>query len=142
MNKTLYSILKEISELSTTQAKVEALQISKYTQAFRIICAYAYDPNLKWLLPEGDPPFRPCDFVDVEGRFLSELRKLYLFVEGGNPNLTKLRREALYIQMLESIDANDAKLLLSIKDKKLPFKGLNKKIIQQAFPEINFEKGE
>ena len=142
MNKTLYSIIKEISEVSTTQAKVEALQISKYTQAFRIICAYAYDPNLKWLLPEGDPPFRPCDFVDVEGRFLSELRKLYLFVEGGNPNLTKLRREALYIQMLESIDANDAKLLLSIKDKKLPFKGLNKKIIQQAFPEINFEKGE
>ena len=50
-----------------------------------------------------------------------------------------MRRETLYIQLLESIHPKDAILLNSIKDKKIPFKGLNKKIVQQAFPDINIE---
>jgi hypothetical protein len=61
------------------------------------------------------------------------------FVEGGNPNLSKIRRETLFIQLLESIHPKDAILLSSIKDKKIPFKGLTKKIVHQAFPDINIE---
>ena len=110
-----------------------------HSQAFKILFTYAFDPNIKWLLPEGAAPYKPTDILDVEGRLLHELRRLYLFVEGGNPNLTKMRRETLYIQLLESIHPKDAILLNSIKDKKIPFKGLNKKIVQQAFPDINIE---
>ena len=57
-------------------------------------------------------------------------------MEGGNPNLKPLRREFLFIQLLESIDSEDAKLLLSVKDKKLPFKGITEKIVRQAFPDL------
>jgi hypothetical protein len=60
-----------------------------------------------------------------------------LFVEGGNPNLTNLRRETLFIQLLESVDPNDAKLLLAMKDKKSAFSGINKTIVRQAFPDLN-----
>lgn len=137
MKTTMYDILREISEIESPQDRVTALQQHKYTQAIKQVCLYAYDQNIKWVLPEGKPPYKPCEFVDVEGRFISELRKLYLFVEGGNPNLTPFRRETLFIQLIESIDPKDASLLCSIKDKKLPFKNLTKKIVHQAFPDIN-----
>ena len=137
MKTTMYDILREISEIESLQDRVAALQQHKYTQAIKQVCLYAFDQNIKWILPEGKPPYKPCESVDVEGRLISELRKLYLFVEGGNPNLTPLRRESLFIQLIESIDPKDASLLCSIKDKKLPFKNLTKKVIHQAFPDIN-----
>lgn len=59
-----------------------------------------------------------------------------MFVEGGNPNLKPVRREFLFIQLLESIDSEDAKLLLAVKEKKLPFKGITEKTVRQAFPDL------
>jgi hypothetical protein len=137
MNKCLYVLLKEISELSSNKEKAQALSNHRFAESFKIIFRYTYDPEIKWLLPEGNPPYKPCEFLDIEGRLLSELRKLYLFVEGGNPNLTNLRRETLFIQLLESVDPNDAKLLLAMKDKKSAFSGINKTIVRQAFPDLN-----
>lgn len=139
MYKSIYDFLSDISELKTPKEKVEALVNHRHSQAFKTLFTYAFDTNIKWLLPEGAAPFKPTDVLDVEGRLLHELRRLYLFVEGGNPNLTKMRRETLFIQLLESIHPKDAILLNSIKDRKLPFKGLTKKIVQQAFPDINIE---
>lgn len=132
----MYDILREISEISNVSEKIAAMQNHRYAPAIKQICEYTFNDNIKWALPEGDPPYKPCEFVDVEGRFIAELRKLYLFVEGGNPNLTSLRRETLFIQLIESIDPKDARLMLSMKEKKLPFKGITKKIAKQAFPDI------
>jgi hypothetical protein len=137
MRTTMYDILREISEIDNTADRAAAMQAHRYANAIKQVCEYTYNDNITWLLPEGIPPYRPCEFVDVEGRFIAELRKLYLFVEGGNPNLSKLRRESLFIQLIESIDPKDAKLILSMKEKKLPFKGITKKIAKQAFPDIN-----
>lgn len=136
MKKTIYDILNDISQLPSQKEKVQALQSNQYASTLKTVFAYMLDQNIKWLLPEGDPPYKPCEFLDVEGRFLPELRKLYLFVEGGNPNLTQLRRETLFIQLLESIDPKDAKLLLAMKDRKIPFKGFNRGMIRQAFPDL------
>ncbi len=139
MYKSLYEQLSVISELKTTKEKVEAIVTHPRVAAFKAIFGLAYDQNIKWLLPEGEPPYRPTDVLDAEGRLLSELRRLYLFVEGGNPDLTKTRREFLFIQLLESVHPQDAKLLIAMKDRKLPFKGLTKKVAQQAFPDLNIE---
>ena len=139
MYKSLYEQLSVISELKTTKEKVEAIVTHPRVAAFKAIFGLAYDQNIKWILPEGEPPYRPTDVLDAEGRLLSELRRLYLFVEGGNPDLTKTRREFLFIQLLESVHPQDAKLLIAMKDRKLPFKGLTKKVAQQAFPDLNIE---
>ena len=37
------------------------------------------------------------------------------------------------------IDREDAKLIISIKDKKLPYKNITKKVVQQAFPTLGIE---
>lgn len=139
MYKSLSQELQEISDLKSNKEKIQALVTHRRADVFKTIFSYAYDPNIKWLLPGGNPPYKPCDLVDLEGRLLHELRRLYLFVEGGNPNLTKARRETLFIQILESVHPDDAKLLLAMKDRKLPYKGLNKKLINQAFSDINIE---
>lgn len=135
MKKSLYEILEICSKGKTVDDRVALLQ-QNASQALLTVLKYAYDPSIKFLLPDTNPPYKPTDFLDQENRLYSELRRLYLFVEGGNPNLTKLKREMLFIQLLESIDKNDAVLLCHIKDKKLPFKELNIKVIRKAFPDL------
>lgn len=134
MKKSIYNILKECSEQPTPKQRVESLR--RTPPVIKQILKYAFDPAIVFDLPEGDPPYKPCTFLDQEGRLYTEARKLYLFVKGGNPSLTTLRRETLFIQFLEGIDKEDATLILSVKDKKLPFKNLNKKVIKEAFPDI------
>jgi len=135
MKKSLYNILKECSEGKSPKERVERLQ-QNANPALLLVLKYTFDPNIKFLLPEGDPPYKPCEFLDQEGRLYAEAKKLYLYVEGGNPNLTKFKRESLFIQLIESVDKNDAILLCSVKDKKLPFKTLTSSIVKQAFPEL------
>lgn len=135
MKKSIYNILKECSEPKSVKERVAKLQQNGIPVVQQIL-KYAFDPNIKFLLPEGDPPYKPNEYVDQEGILFSEARKLYLFVEGGNNNLTNFRRETLFIQFIEGIDKNDAKLICAIKDKKLPFKTLTKDIVKQAFPNL------
>ncbi|NDB83826.1 MAG: hypothetical protein EB127_14045, partial [Alphaproteobacteria bacterium] len=62
------------------------------------------------------------------------------FLEGGNNDLTKLKREQLFIGLLESLDKEDAKLLCAVKDKKLPYKGITQQVVKDAFPGLIQEK--
>lgn len=102
----------------------------------RTILGYALHPDVKWLLPEGPVPYTPNRNEDQRNMLYSEIRKLYLFVEGGNNNLTQFKREMLFIDMLQSIDQEDAEMLISVKDKKLPYQGLTYNIIKKAFPDL------
>lgn len=95
----------------------------------------AVGKNVKWLLPEGDPPYRPA-VHDEWGILYQEARRMYLFLEGGHPTLKQRQREKIFIEVLESVHPDDAKLLLLLKDKKLP-EGLDVKQVIKAFPGID-----
>ena len=135
MKKSIYSILKECAEPKQVKDRVELLQKNANPVILNIL-KYAFDPNIKFLLPEGDPPYKPCEYVDQESRLYQEARKLYLFIEGGNNSLTKFKRETLFIQFIEGLDKNDAVLMLAVKDKKLPFKSLTADVVKKAFPNL------
>ncbi len=92
MKLSLSEILKNASEFDKKQDKFNYL-LSNDSPALRAILKYAYDEKVKFLLPEGDPPYKPNELPDQEGILYSELRRLYLFIEGGNPNLKPMRRE-------------------------------------------------
>lgn len=126
-------ILKLAAETKGTEQKIELLR-KHFNPTLGTILRYALDPAVKWDLPEGDPPYKKNEYPDQQGVLYSEARRLYLFIEGGNPNLSALRRETLFIQLLENVDPEDAKVLLAAKDKKLPYKGLTAKLINQAYP--------
>jgi hypothetical protein len=104
------------------------------------VLGWTYDERVKWLLPEGVPPYKPiAEGIEAEGRLVAELKRMYIFIEGDTDtqrNLKQARREQLFIEMLESVDPGDAKVLLGMKDGKLPFRGMTKKLVAEAFPNL------
>jgi hypothetical protein len=126
--------LEKCCEFEKKDEKIAALRANadRSPIIFQIL-KYMFDPNIKFLLPKGSPPYKELDF-DEPGRLYVEARKLYLFIEGGHPTLTQLKRESLFISLLENISPEDAKLLVAMKEKKSPYKGLTKNLVSTAFP--------
>lgn len=133
MQKAIFEILEEASEKKTEKEKINYLRQFEDNNVLKTVLAGAFYEGIKWNLPPGEPPYRPCDPVNAESFLYGEARRLYLFCEGG-PELTNLRRESLFIEMLESVHPKDALILLAMKEKKLPYKGITKSIISKAFP--------
>lgn len=133
--KSISWILDFTSKLPSEEEQIKCLRANDNT-AIKTILRFCFDPNIKWLLPEGDAPYTPCEYPNVDNMLYSEARRLYLFVEGGNNNLTQLKRESMFVELLQSVTPNDAKLLVSIKDKKLPYPGLKASTVQKAYPGI------
>jgi hypothetical protein len=129
-------IAEILSKASTITDDIERIGYLRQNQSttLHMILRGAFDPTIKWALPSGVPPYKPNALVDQHHRLFTESRKLYLFVEGGSPNLKQLRRETLFVELLETVDPEDAKLLLKIKDKQLPYPGITLDIVKKAFP--------
>ena len=47
-----------------------------------------------------------------------------------------MRREQLFIQLLESVHPCEVKVLIGMKDRKLPYKGVTRKLVAEAFPNL------
>lgn len=135
MRLGISEVLELVSKESSKQAKIELLR-KHYTPALAQFVRAALDPVFEWDLPPGTPPYKPNPYPGQENNLMQEVRKLYLFFKGGNPNLSKVKREYLFIQMLESISPKDAELLVAAKDKKLPYKGLTVKLFNEAYPNL------
>jgi hypothetical protein len=133
MKLGMAEILEMVSKQTTKEGKIEMLRKHE-SVPLKMVLRAALDPTIKWALPEGEPPYKPCEYLDQENMLYSETRRLYIFIEGGNPNIPRVKREALFIAMLESLAPADAKLICAAKDKKLPYKGLTVKLINEAFP--------
>ena len=140
IKKTFHEIFTEVGNASKKADKIRVLHENS-SKELKAVLGYTYDPNVEWLIPEGDPPYRPLEkSLDQEYGLAQESRKFYLFVKGITPaqrNLTQAKRESIYISMLESIDPDDAKVLLAMKTGKLPYKGLTQKLVAEAFPGIS-----
>jgi len=121
--------------------KVEALQAlpEATKQHLHGIFMLAYNPKITWLIPPGVPPYKPLDpDTDSEGRFIDEIKNFgYFIAMDGNPvqpNAKQMRREQLFVQILESIEPADAELMLQMKDREI--KGVSKSVVAKAFPEL------
>ena len=119
-------------------SREEAIQYlqQNYHPMMGVMFKMGFDPNLVWALPDADPPYKPSQYLDTENMLFSEVRRMYLFHEGGNPNLSSLRRQQLFVEMLESLDPRDAKFVLAVRNKTLPdvYPGIEKDLIEEAFP--------
>ena len=141
IKKGIAEILKECSEITGTgkrQKQVKFLQ-ENTSPALKAVLGFCYDPKIKWLLPEGVPPYNPQPKeMDLQTQLYADHRKLHIFVESVQYHkLEPLKRELQFVQFLEGIDPHDAKLIASIKDGKIPYEGITKKLAQDAFPGIS-----
>ena len=129
-------IFTKINNAKDKPKKIEVLR--KYdTPGMRMILKGAFDPKIQWDLPEGTPPYIANEApAGTEHTFLEvEAKRLYNFAVGGNDQLNKIRKETLFIQMLEGLHASEAKVLIDVKNKSLnkTYKGLTSDMVKEAF---------
>ena len=136
MELLISEILDKVSKLKSKKDKVKFLQDNN-TDSLRMVLKSAFDPKIKWLLPEGDLPYKRNDAPEgTEHSVLAyEARKLYHFIEGGNADITQGKRETMFIQMLEGLHETEADVLCAAKDKVLhqKYKGLSEPVVKEAF---------
>ncbi len=141
MSLGIFEILAAADKEPTKDDKIKVLR-DHVCQSLIDVLIGAYDDRVKWLLPPGNVPFKPAASSGAESMLHSQTRTFYLYVEGGgNDNLTQLRREVLFIQLLESVDPRDAVLMSHVKDKKLPYGSLTRELIDEAFPKMLYIEG-
>lgn len=106
----------------------------------RVILEHAFSPKVVYKLPEGDPPYN-AQAVPVgltENSLFSETRRMAYIWHNPPPGLSKVKHEALFISMLESLHQDDAKIMLAVKSKTLHklFPGLTADVVKKAFPAL------
>jgi hypothetical protein len=134
MKLSIAEIVNKATELKTVEEKVEWLR-KHDNPALRTVLKYTYDKNVEFLIPNTAPPWKKNQYVGVEGLLYAEARRLKIFVKGGGyDNLNKVKREQLFISLLEDVDNADAELLCKMIEQK-PLKGLSKNVVVTAFPQ-------
>jgi len=141
MKLLISEVLQKVSNAKTKAEKVNLLR-QHNTNALRAILIASYDESAECLLPEGEVPFTPNDAPKgTEHTVLErEYRQLRLFYKGGS-NLTPIRRESLFIQLLEGLHEDEAQVVCLAKDKSLNKKyRLTRAVVEEAFPQIVWGK--
>jgi hypothetical protein len=82
------------------------------------VFGYAMNPKFSMGMPDGAPPYKksdvPLGLAEVE--LLHLWNKLYILY---NPDLPQYKKEEHFITWLEKMNADEAELLIAIKDKRL-----------------------
>ena len=133
---TLPELLKHIGDLPAAKKASALKQIANLTPELKTVLKYTFHKNIMFELPKGAPPYKEMETPENWGhnRLPKELRKFQYFITG--TTLNPIKREAMFIEVLESVSPEEAKLVLMMKEKKLTYKGINRKLIEEALPEI------
>lgn len=135
MQLSIAEILDKASKMKTKAEKVDWLKKNDF-RPLKTVLKAMYDPTLKCLLPEGTPPYKPSELLDDQGMLFSNSKRIPYFYAGAlGDNISKMKREQIFIETLEMVNKDDALLLIDMKDKK-KIKGLTASVINEAFPNL------
>tara|TARA_Y100000296_G_C5149002_1_gene245358 strand:+ start:1001 stop:1486 length:486 start_codon:yes stop_codon:yes gene_type:complete len=132
----LSEVLDLVAKAKTKEKKIQTLR-EHNSDSLRMILKSSFDPDIEWLLPQGEVPFIPNDApAGTEHNVLAyESRKLYHYIRGGNNTLSQNKRESMFVQLLEGLHESEADLIIAAKDKVLhqKYKGLSANVVREAF---------
>ena len=165
-NPFTFEVLNLVSKQRTNIKKVEVLQ-KYNDPSLRAIFIWNFDESVTSSLPVGIVPYSSVgeqgsfsgtlsekidDAVDKMSEIGSnslgsqdqgfssirkEYSKFYNFIKGGNDSLSSLRRETMFINVLQGLHPLEAEILCLVKDKQLETKyKITKELVSQAYPEI------
>mgnify|MGYP005991885575 FL=1 len=137
-NPFQHEILELVNKQRSKAKKIEILKEYE-NDALKSLFIWNFDQSIISLLPEGHVPYKENEVpVGTDHTSLRrEYRQLYHFVKGGNDGLSSLRRETMFIQMLEGLHPEEAALLCLVKDKELQSKyNITKEMVSEAYPDI------
>jgi len=129
-------VLTKVNNAKDKPKKIAVLR--DYDNApLRMVLKGAFDPNIKWALPSGTPPYiaNEAPKGTEHGLLRNEAKRLWHFVDGADAATTKTQKETMFIQMLEGLHQEEAELLLGMKNKTLNkmYKGLTSALVREAF---------
>ena len=165
-NPFVFEVFDIASKQRSNAKKVEALQKFAHP-CIKALLIWNFDETVVSALPPGDVPYAAVDEMDSfkgtlsekiadavskmgemgskslgsqdQGRssIRKEYQKFYNFVKGGNNGLSSLRRETMFINVLQGLHPLEAEIICLVKDKKLETKyKITKENVSEAFPDI------
>jgi len=167
-NPFVFEVFNVVTKQRSNAKKVEALQ-KYADPSIKTLFIWNFDESVVSALPPGDVPYAAVNEQDSFSGTLSEkisdavgkmqelgssslgsqdqgkssirkeYRMFYNFVKGGNDGLSSLRRETMFINILQGLHPLEAEILCLVKDKRLEEKyKISKEIVSQAFPDIQW----
>jgi hypothetical protein len=136
VNYLIHEVLGKVDKAKTKQEKIDILR--EYdSNVMKNVLIGTFNEKIEWNLPPGDPPYTPAAPESAPSTLNRQLDQLLYFIKGNKgDSLSQLKREFMFIRLLESIHPADAKIVLAMVAKKLPVKGLTKALVQEAFPNL------
>ena len=134
--------MSEILELVHKQrSKAKKVQVLKEYRddALTALLIWNFDPSVTSALPDGPVPYTPNDVPEGTDHtsLRREWRNLYHFIKGGNDELNNIRRESMFVQMLEGLHPKESDLICLVKDKELTKKyKVTFEMVKEAYPDI------
>jgi len=134
---SMSEVLSELPKKKTKADKVAWLRENDNVP-FRNVLRLIYDESIEFLLPDTAPPWSENQFEDEAKTMLyREARRLKIFIKGGGyDDMKTIKREQLFIKLLEDIDNDDAKLLAHNMLSHTKVKGLTLPTLLEAFPDL------
>ena len=133
----MHEILQKVSNAKTKKEKITLLH-EYNTQALRSLFIINFDDSVVSMLPPGNVPYTPNEAPEgTEHTILEkEARLLHHFFKGGS-NVSQVKREQMFVQMLEGLNAGEAEALIKAKDKQIGKRWkITKATVSEAFPSI------
>jgi len=134
-SESLPELFTRVSKVETNDEKIALLRGHKNTQALHTILQGAFHPDIVWELPEGAPPYKKDggEYGVNPSMLEREVRKLVYFTSRtGRLVQNKMKREEIFVSMLESMHPSESELLIQMKDKRID--GLTARLVWEFMP--------
>lgn len=132
----IHEVIELASKAKTRQDRIDTLRKHE-SWALKDLLRGSYDDLVQWSLPPGTPPYEPAAESSVPSTLHNQHKKFKYFVKGlAGDQVNPIKRERMFIDILEGIHPKDAELLILMKDKKPLAKGITKKLVEEAFPKL------
>ena len=139
-NPFMNEILELVSQQKTDAKKVALLKEYE-CDALKSLFIWNFDDSVISLLPPGTVPYKPNEnpLGTDHSSLRREQRNLYMFVKGGNDALSTIRRETIFIQMLEGLHPKEADIVIAVKDRGLEdMYDVSFEVVEEAYPDIQW----
>ena len=135
LNLLIYEIIEKVGKARSKEQKIKILKENE-NWALKDILLGTYSEDIEFNLPPGEPPYKASQGHNAPTNLTRKNTEFRFFFKGGpGDKMSALKREGLFIGLLEVVHPEDAKVVLRMvnKDK---FQGISKNVITEAFPDL------
>ena len=132
----LHEVVNTIDVLDTRESKVKQIRkLSAQYPSFNDYLRGLFDERITWLIPEGKPPYTPSSEAHPSSWDKQHMSLKY-FVKGtGYDEMNQVKRETLWINILECIHPEDSVMVADMPDRRHKT-SLSKELVSEALPSL------